>query len=366
LETIWQSEIIRRVRPGQMPFLLSGGVDSRIVLSTLVANNADLRAITFGDEGSSDLTISRQCARQAGVEQDILVIDGNNWWHGREEALWRIDGMVSAMHLHAVASADYGRIGSQSTLVNLAGNPLFAGDFITPGAAGPWPCSLADVLQTFYQENPWVRLEEVVESSGPDLSKDLTGPSSSCFWLRRRTARFTVNGPLSTACHYESSFVSPTLRLLECVLGGVPDNRRRRGKFYAHWAMRHHANFFADIPCQKSGRGMRESLLARSRRVAAQGFNSMMSQRRPRKGIADYQKLAYSKVFDRRTERSDWLIDDLLDGTASRFMAQQKERFTKPHLTLALWSLELYLRQVAQTQGPVKDVVRPTRSVMVE
>ena len=358
LEGIWESEVKGRVRDGTSPFLLSGGVDSRMVLSTLVSNNAPARAITFGDAESSDLPIARMCARRAGIQQDVVILDQNNWWHGREEALWRIDGMVPTMHLHAVASSEYGRTGNRICLVNLAGNPLFAGDFITPAKAGTWPTSLSDVLQTFYQENPWVRLDEVVDSSKSDLKGDLIGPSSTCFWLRRRTARFTLNGPLSTASHYESSFVSPTLRVLECVLGGVPDNRRRRAKFYAHWARRHHGAFFDDIPWQKTGRGLHENFVQRFRRTASQPFRSWMSKSQITKnGIANYQSLARSMLFREQERDSGWLVDDCLDGGASRFMDQQRESFTDPSMALRLWSLELYLRQVDRMSCRHKDAL---------
>jgi hypothetical protein len=356
LEAIWQSEVVRRVRPGQTPLLLSGGVDSRMVLSTLAASGVDLHAITFGDRDSSDFEIARQCARRAGIEQDELLIDQRNWWHGREAALWRIDGMISAMHLHAVASAHFGRMGNQCSPVNLAGNPLFAGDFITPAKHGAWNSSLGNVLKTFYRPNPWFSLEDVASSSETDLGGDLRGPSSTCFWIRRRTARFTINGPLSTACHYESSFVSPTLRLMECLLGGLSDQQRRNGKFYANWAMRHHSDFFADIPWQKTGRGLSESLLAKSRRLASNSLRALTFRRRRRKGIADYRQLAYAHVFGDRDEMADLLLDDLLGGGASKFLAQQREQFADPDLVLAIWSLEIYLRQVslgrpASTQG---------------
>ena len=70
-------------------------------------------AVTFGRPQSPDMRLARECARTAGIEHRQCVLTMQNWWEGREAAIWQTDGLVSVHHLHAAIAQLMGEVGHQ-------------------------------------------------------------------------------------------------------------------------------------------------------------------------------------------------------------------------------------------------------------
>ncbi|WP_117365792.1 asparagine synthase-related protein [Natrarchaeobaculum sulfurireducens] len=65
-------------RPIVLP--LSGGYDSRLLASALVARGRDVVAFTFGRSGHPDVEVSREVASRLGVRWEFLPYDESSWW----------------------------------------------------------------------------------------------------------------------------------------------------------------------------------------------------------------------------------------------------------------------------------------------
>lgn len=61
-------------------FPLSGGYDSRLLASALVARGRDVIAFTFGRSGHPDVEVSREVASRLGIRWEFLPYDESIWW----------------------------------------------------------------------------------------------------------------------------------------------------------------------------------------------------------------------------------------------------------------------------------------------
>src|SRR5205823_610568 len=135
---LWSQAVRQRSKPGPMPLLLSGGLDSRLLLAELTRQGSDLISITFGDPECADMKIAQQCAKTAGIRHRPLPLTAENWWQGREEAIWQTDGLINCLDLHAIIARDEMHTGKCLSHLNLAGDTLFGGSKLGGVASEDW------------------------------------------------------------------------------------------------------------------------------------------------------------------------------------------------------------------------------------
>jgi asparagine synthase (glutamine-hydrolysing) len=113
--------------PARMGISLSGGLDSRAILAS-VYQDIPVFTYTFGLKESADVTIARQVADAAGVENRHFDINVKNWLDYRFFSVWKTDGMLNLYHMH------YPHIMNevqQLIDINLSG---FSGDLVLGGS----------------------------------------------------------------------------------------------------------------------------------------------------------------------------------------------------------------------------------------
>lgn len=352
---LWAKSVAQRSRPGRTPFLLSGGLDSRVLLAEMVAQGQSVTAITFGAPDSSDICIAKTVAQLAGAEHRIFPLTLENWWDGRERAVWQTDAGVAATHLHVAAVGEALHSGNGYSPMNFMGDVIFGGSFLRSQVMSTWPHSLADLLRPFFVENPFYSFDEVVEASAPDLLADCVGPSSDCFWLRRRAARFTLNGPLATASHGEAIFPSFSLPLLRFAYGTLTDEKRKGNQFYGRVLLDRYPRFFRDIPWQrprpKNTEASRSPVVVRKIRGLGRRIRQLF--RGPdhlKAGIADYNPLVRAHLREMLAQSTPWQLDQRLAGRVSPWLRSFAEGQGGNVSTVAnLFTAELYFRRCQQS-----------------
>ncbi|KAA2234772.1 asparagine synthase-related protein [Salinarimonas soli] len=78
---------------------LSGGLDSRL-LAVEGNKNWPVRALSYGQRWSPELTLASNVANQLKVEHLVVHVEQSNWLVGRDKAIWMTDGMMDMMHTH--------------------------------------------------------------------------------------------------------------------------------------------------------------------------------------------------------------------------------------------------------------------------
>lgn len=86
---------------GKNPYLsLSGGFDSRVILSSLLSQGIRPHLITMGSEESSDVKVARRIAKGFGLEHDLIKININDFLTHGSTISSITNGTKTAWHWH--------------------------------------------------------------------------------------------------------------------------------------------------------------------------------------------------------------------------------------------------------------------------
>lgn len=79
---------------------LSGGLDSRWVISELNKTNAHLSTFTLSQSNSLDLIIAKKISNCLNLEHHTYQITYDNWFEDRLQQFWTADGLLPIQHFH--------------------------------------------------------------------------------------------------------------------------------------------------------------------------------------------------------------------------------------------------------------------------
>ena len=347
---LWAEAVRDYRRPGRTPVLLSGGLDSRLLVAELVAQNADIVAVTYGSTDSPEVGPARAVAGIARIEHRVCEWTTKNWWQGREEAIWQTDGLVNANHLHPAIAMEEVRVGTCYSPMNMLGDLLFGGSHLD---RMPWSELRHQpelLVKSRFMANPLFSLDDALEVSMPDIRQYATGPSSDCFHLRQRVRRYVLHSPGCFAPYCETVFPGTGLAFLQLFLGSLSDADRYNHKFYNAFLADRHPKFFANLPWQGTGRGLRESPHVRAVRDLQRRCRRMLRMRRRKtpanQWFVNYPVAVRQQRVCERLLAQNLLIDDVLHGAARAALVKSAERPLAAESVIAILAFETYLRQV--------------------
>ena len=347
---LWSRAVSDYRRPGTTPVLLSGGLDSRLLVAELVAQGADIVAVTYGSQESPEVGPARAVAAIAGIKHRVCEWTTENWWHRREEAIWQSDGLVNANHLHPAIAVEEMRVGTCYSPMNMLGDLLFGGSHLdrTPWSELRQRPEL--LMKSRFMANPLFSVEEALAASMPDIQRYASGPSSDCFHLRQRVRRYVLHSPGCFAPYCETVYPGSGLEFLQLFLGSLTDGDRWNHKFYNRFLAARHPRFFANLPWQGTGRGLRESPHVRAVRDLQRRCRRWM--RMPRRKtpanqwFVNYPAAVRQQRVCERLLGQDLLVDDALRGAARAALMKNAERPLAAESVIAILAFETYLRQV--------------------
>jgi asparagine synthase (glutamine-hydrolysing) len=347
--------------------LLSGGLDSRLLLAELRRQGAEVTALTFGEEDCPDIRIARECARIAGVPHLVRHITGENWWEGREDAVWQTDGLMNAVHFHEAIIRNDLHAGNWITQKSNVADAILHGKHIDEKPADDWAARPEKVLRRRMLKSPFFNADEVLACSAEDARRYLGGPTVEGFYFLQNTRRLNLGGNLLLAPYCEVLLPRASYPLLRLVLSALPPSERAGGKFYLRFLIENYPEYFGNTPWQSSGRGIHESDPVRWARDLRDGgkrylFNlaprvpgvwRVASRLRPHyQYFADYPELIRHSGVREKLLSQELLCDEFLDGRSRRVLADPPERAEERAQTiLAILSFETYLRQVQGLPG---------------
>jgi hypothetical protein len=360
MDLLWTLDVKRHSRPGTMPLLLSGGLDSRLLVATLLAQGNDLVAITCGSESSPDINIARRVAKVARIPHRTIYLGPHNWWHRREEAIWQTDGLVNGLNFHVALAIEEMRTGNSYSPVNIAGDLLFGGSHLRRHLIANRPHSVADMLADRYVQNPFFGRREILDASVGDAQPYLAGPSSDCFHLAQRMRRFTLHGSGQLASHCEMAFPGLSRGLLQLMLGSLSEADRIGHKFYNRWLATRYPRYFANLPWQGTGRGLAESHITRLYRGLGYRTKRFLRIKKyriaPLQWFVDYGACIRESSVGEQLLQDGLAVDEYLGGAARRAIQNGAASQLSPQTLLGILTFETYLRKVAgmsKVAGPI-------------
>ncbi len=122
--------------------LLSGGLDSRLVLALLVRSGQPVRAFTFGQPGCADEKLARRATSVLGVRHRVAAWRPQALEQVLDHAVALTDGHVPALHFHGCDLLATMRGEASAEWNGFAGDAILGGSFAHPRYALPGPPSL--------------------------------------------------------------------------------------------------------------------------------------------------------------------------------------------------------------------------------
>jgi Asparagine synthase len=119
--------------------LLSGGLDSRLVLAHLVRSEAHPRAYTFGEPDTADAELAARVAAALGVPHTFAPWTPAGLTRVLAHAVWLTDGQVAAHHLHGTDLLPALRLAAGAQWNGFAGDAILGGSFAHPRYSLPGP-----------------------------------------------------------------------------------------------------------------------------------------------------------------------------------------------------------------------------------
>jgi asparagine synthase (glutamine-hydrolysing) len=156
----------------QAGVLLSGGVDSRLVLALLARHGYPVRAFTFGQPGCADERYASRVTAALGVPHRIAAWTAAGLERVLEHAVALTDGHVAATHFHGMDLLDELRQATSSQWNGFAGDAILGGSFAHPRYGVPGPPSLASRL--FASLNQILRPDELRRVIDPGAAAELS------------------------------------------------------------------------------------------------------------------------------------------------------------------------------------------------
>jgi len=101
-------QAVHRQRPNGRPaaMLLSGGIDSRLLLGLLGGDNGGLQTFTFGIPGCDDASVAEEVARACGTTHRFFELKPDWLAHTADAAVRATDGLGNIVNLHAMANIE--------------------------------------------------------------------------------------------------------------------------------------------------------------------------------------------------------------------------------------------------------------------
>jgi asparagine synthase (glutamine-hydrolysing) len=93
---------------------LSGGFDSRVILSSLLKQDIKPRIITMGTEESSDVKTTRKIAKEFGLKQDLIPITLDDFFANAHDISALTNGTKTAWHWHTYVYPAKAGIGTEN------------------------------------------------------------------------------------------------------------------------------------------------------------------------------------------------------------------------------------------------------------
>jgi asparagine synthase (glutamine-hydrolysing) len=247
--------------------LLSGGLDSRLILALLATQGAHPRAYTFGQPGCADERLARRAAAVVGVDHQVRPWTPDGLARVLEPCAALTDGHISALHFHGADILWEMRQGASHQWNGFAGDAILGGSFAHPRYSLPGP-PLPERLFTVF--NQILRPGELSAVIQPRMASDLAdqpraalaralavvppGPApdrARQFLLATRVGRLAAAG-LAIDRHF-MPVITPYAEVP--ALGVMAELRlaeRRFGRALAQALVRHHPEL-ARIPWQRTG-----------------------------------------------------------------------------------------------------------------
>lgn len=322
LGELWLQAVERRMQGnGKIGVSLSGGLDSRAIVSAIDPKHYPIDALTFGKTDCDDYTIAKRVCDKLGIKHYFVEITAETWFSGIEKTVWVTEGLLNVIHQHTWDAIDKTKEYYDINLNGYAGDLVVGGSYLSNdfmniknmsnyfnsvflkmnnGHIGTickneiYSNNIADILHNSSKYSLEKKIEQEVK----------TPADSDYFFLNNRVRRFTLMGTVSVQTKLENRKPFFDNDLIEFVYS-LPNEIRSNHYIYNKMLLKFFPATFKTIPWQNTGLPIDTS------KIIARGYSIY----RTCKSVTNrlLQKMSLPLIFKDNTNYVDynnWMRDN--------------------------------------------------------
>lgn len=156
----------------RLVILLSGGLDSRLILAALLRLRKlgkatdEIRAISWGKEGCADVSLAQEICEREGIDWDGVSLDVETLRTNISECATTIGPLVSPVHLHAMPKLRTMVDHEELVLVGTLGNAVIRGEYLWRNVSYgtlPKPADWLELLEPGFREAAIQEYDQALE-----------------------------------------------------------------------------------------------------------------------------------------------------------------------------------------------------------
>lgn len=262
LGRLWLQAVERRMQGNRkIGAFLSGGLDSRAIVSAINPQYFPIHTLTFGKKDCDDCIFAKGVCDKLGLKHHFVEMTAERWFSGIKRTVWITEGHLNVVHQHSWDAIDRMK---ELVDINLNG---FAGDLIIGGSY------LSDdfikILNIEEYTNDVFKKMNEGNINSLDLSESLSAVArgsldieinkeikmiegSDYFFLNERVRRFTLLGTIALQTKIENRKPFYDNDFIEFVYS-LPNEFRFDHYIYKKMLLKFFPQTFKEIPWQKTG-----------------------------------------------------------------------------------------------------------------
>lgn len=267
----FQEAIAKRVAPDQRYVVsLSGGLDSRCVLSEAVRINKTCLAFSFGPRTCTDVRVASRVARKAKANHFLISFDEDMLSKYAREAVFLTDGMAPihwSVWIPFVLGRLRARVGNAIHLQGYALDLLLGGSYLNDQIMAVEkknaliPLLYSKLVLFGHKELKHLLTSEFYESVKGTVSRELSealknsngdyAPNiSDYFFIRHHVCRLTNLGSAIARNYFEETLPTLDINFVE-VITKIPPNKRYHHRIYTSFLKKLNSSL-ATLPYEKT------------------------------------------------------------------------------------------------------------------
>ena len=270
LGRLWLQAVDRRMQGTvKIGALLSGGLDSRAIVSAIDPKHFPIHTFTFGKKGCDDYTIAKRVCDELGIKQHFVEINAEKWFSGIEKTVWTTEGFLNVIHQHTCDAFDEmkeyvdinlsGYLGGAVTGGSYLGNAIDATKNIDEYQNNVFSkmnkenVCIADVKKLYNSQICDFLYKSSIFSLKKTINQEIKNPDENdYFFINNRGRRFILMGTVFTQTKLEERKPFFDNDLIEFVYS-LPNEIRSNSYIYQKMLLKFFPATFKSIPWQKTG-----------------------------------------------------------------------------------------------------------------
>ena len=270
LGRLWLQAVERRMQGNRkIGAFLSGGLDSRAIVSAIYPKHLPIHTLTFGKKNCDDYTIAKMVCDKLGLKHHFVEITAERWFSGIAKTVWMAEGFLNVIHQHSWDAVDKMKEHVDIDLNGFLGDVVIGGSYLTNNKYGTinideyhtsllskmnkGHISVKDEKKLYNSQILDIPSKSSSFSLKKTIDREIKNPDENdYFFINNRGRKFILMGTILSQTKIENRKPFFDNDLIEFVYS-LPNEIRSNSYIYNKMLLKFFPATFKTIPWQKTG-----------------------------------------------------------------------------------------------------------------